>query len=128
MIKKIILCFLFFIPPVFAIDTDLKFVAVLIRHGDRTTLHNIPTSPKQCQTVTGQLTGMGMKEEYELGKKFRKLVTVEAGSYSVRLVELDHDTFPEIEFWDGSIDYLFACFAGSVPGRVVLKFQKNHFC
>ncbi|MBI4042483.1 MAG: hypothetical protein HY391_03295 [Deltaproteobacteria bacterium] len=64
---------------------------------------------------------------FELGKKFKKLVTVEAHSSSVRLVDLDHDSFPEIEFWDGSIDYLFASFAGSPPARVVLKFQKDHY-
>lgn len=64
---------------------------------------------------------------FELGKKLRKLVTVEANSSSVRLVDLDRDGFPEIEFWDGAIDYLFASFAGSPAGRVVLKFKKDHY-
>lgn len=64
---------------------------------------------------------------FELGKKFKKLVTVEALSSSIRLVDLDHDGYPEIEFWDGAIDYQFACFAGSPGGRVVLKFQKDHY-
>lgn len=64
---------------------------------------------------------------FELGRKLKKLVTVEANSSSIRLVDLDHDGFPEIEFWDGAIDYLFACFAGSPGGRVVLKFQKDHY-
>lgn len=64
---------------------------------------------------------------FELGKKLTKLVTVEANSSSVRLVDLDHDGYPEIEFWDGSIDYLFASFAGSPGGRVVLKYKNNHY-
>lgn len=64
---------------------------------------------------------------FEIGKKLKKLVTVEANSSSVRLVDLDHDSFPEIEFWDGAIDYLFASFAGSPGGRVVLKYQNNHY-
>lgn len=64
---------------------------------------------------------------FELGKKLKKLVSVEANSSSVRLVDLDRDGFPEIEFWDGAIDYQFACFAGSPGGRVILKFQKDHY-
>lgn len=64
---------------------------------------------------------------FELGKKLRKLVTVEAGSSSIRLVDLDQDGFPEIEFWDGAIDYQFASFAGSPGGRIVLKFQNDHY-
>jgi hypothetical protein len=64
---------------------------------------------------------------FELGKKLKKLVTVEANSSSIRLVDLDRDGFPEIEFWDGSIDYQFASFAGSPGGRVVLKFHKDHY-
>lgn len=64
---------------------------------------------------------------FELGKKLKKIATVEAGSSSIRLVDLDHDGFPEIEFWDGSIDYQFASFAGSPPGRIVLKFKNNQY-
>jgi len=64
---------------------------------------------------------------FELGKRLKKLVTVEAFSSSIRLVDLDHDGYPEIEFWDGAIDYQFACFAGSPGGRVVLKFRKDHY-
>jgi len=64
---------------------------------------------------------------FELGKNLKKLVTVEAGSSSIRFVDLDHDGFPELEFWDGAIDYQFASFAGSPGGRVVLKFRKDHY-
>ncbi len=64
---------------------------------------------------------------FELGKNLKKLVTVKALSSSIRLVDLDHDGYPEIEFWDGSIDYQFASFSGSPGGRVVLKFRKDHY-
>lgn len=64
---------------------------------------------------------------FELGKKIKEIATVEAQSSSVHLVDLDHDGYPEIEFWDGAIDYIFACFAGSPGGRVILKFQKDHY-
>lgn len=64
---------------------------------------------------------------FELGKKFKKLVTVEANSSTICLVDLDHDRVLEIEFWGEAIDYQFASFAGSPGGRVVLKFQKDHY-
>lgn len=64
---------------------------------------------------------------FELGKKFKKLATIQANSSSVRFVDLDHDGFPELEFLDGAIDYRFACFAGSPGGRVVLRFKKDHY-
>ncbi|MBK7890111.1 MAG: hypothetical protein IPJ84_04465 [Bdellovibrionales bacterium] len=54
-------------------------------------------------------------------------MTVEALSASIRLVDLDRDGYPEIEFWDGAIDEQFACFARSPGGRVVLKFRKDHY-
>lgn len=64
---------------------------------------------------------------FELGKTLKKLVTVESGSSDIRFVDLDHDGVPEIEFWDGAIDYQFASFAGSPAGRVVLKFRSDHY-
>ena len=64
---------------------------------------------------------------FELGKNLKKLVTVEANSSSIRLIDLDNDGFPEVEFLDGSIDYLFASFAKSPGGRVVLKFKNNQY-
>ncbi len=64
---------------------------------------------------------------FELGNNLKKLVTVEALSSSIRLVDLDHDGNLEIEFWDGAIDEKFACFARSPGGRVVLKFRKDHY-
>ncbi len=64
---------------------------------------------------------------FELGKKFRKITTVEANSSSVRLVDLDNDGFPEIEFYDGAIDYIFTSFGDSPGGRVVLKFKNGQY-
>jgi hypothetical protein len=64
---------------------------------------------------------------FELGKKFKHLTTVSAGSSNIKLVDLDHDGFPEIEFYDGSIDYLFASYAESPPGRIILKFNKDNY-
>ena len=64
---------------------------------------------------------------FELGESIKKLVTVEANSSSIHFVDLDHDGFPEIEFLDGSIDYLFSSFAHSPGGRVVLKFKNDHY-
>ena len=57
---------------------------------------------------------------FELGNAFKHLVTVDALSSDIRLVDLDKDGFPEIEFHDGAIDYLFASYAGS-PGSVLEK-------
>lgn len=64
---------------------------------------------------------------FELGKKFRKITTVEGGSYGFEFVDLDQDKIPEIEFWDGPIDYVFSSFAHSSQGRTVLKFIKNQY-
>lgn len=64
---------------------------------------------------------------FELGRKLRKIATVEANSASIRLVDLDRDGIPEIEFLDGAIDYLFASYAFSPAARVVLKFRNDHY-
>lgn len=64
---------------------------------------------------------------FELGNTFKHLVTVDAQSSDIRLVDLDNDGYPEIEFHDGAIDYLFASYAGSPGGRVVLKFNQDHY-
>lgn len=64
---------------------------------------------------------------FELGKNFRKITTIEGGSYGFEFVDLDNDKFPEIVFWDGPIDYVFSSFAHSAQGRTVLKFTNNHY-
>lgn len=64
---------------------------------------------------------------FEMGKTFRKIVTVSGGSYGFKLVDLDKDKIPEIEFWDNPIDYVFASFAHSAQGKTVLKFVNNQY-
>jgi hypothetical protein len=64
---------------------------------------------------------------FELGETFRHITTVEGGSYGFQLASLDGDNIPEIELSDGAIDYQFASFAFSPPGRVVLKFIRDHY-
>jgi len=64
---------------------------------------------------------------FELGKAIKEIARVDAHSSSIRLADLDHDALPEIEFWDGAIDYSFASFAGSPGGRVVLKLQNGQY-
>lgn len=64
---------------------------------------------------------------FELGENFKKIVTVKSDSYNITLSDLDQDNIPEIQFWEGAIDYLFASFAHSSPGRVVLKFTDGNY-
>jgi hypothetical protein len=64
---------------------------------------------------------------FELGETFRQIVAIDGGSYGFTLADLNHDRIPEIEFSDGVIDYVFACFAGSPPGRVILKFTGDKY-
>ncbi len=64
---------------------------------------------------------------FEMGENFHKIAEVEGGSYYINLIDLDGDKIPEIEFYDGAIDYQFASFAGSPPGRVVLKYVGDRY-
>lgn len=50
---------------------QLKLVIVLIRHGDRTSLHRLPNYPMLWEKNLGELTGLGMQQEYALGQQFR---------------------------------------------------------
>lgn len=51
----------------------LLFALDLIRHGDRTPIYTIPTSPPfHWQEGEGQLTPEGMRQEYQLGVSLRK--------------------------------------------------------
>lgn len=52
-------------------ESQLKLIIVLIRHGDRTSFHYFPTIASSRNRVPGQLTGIGMRQEYNLGKQFR---------------------------------------------------------
>jgi lysosomal acid phosphatase len=53
-------------------EEKLIFAIDLIRHGDRTPIHPIPTISYQWKEGLGQLTPEGMREEYELGKQLRQ--------------------------------------------------------
>lgn len=56
---------------VFAADT-LVFAIDIIRHGDRTPVTLLPTVDYQWNEGLGQLTALGMQQEYMLGASLRK--------------------------------------------------------
>lgn len=49
----------------------LIFAVDVIRHGDRNPIIEIPTAPHDWPEGLGQLTPLGMHQEYELGKEHR---------------------------------------------------------
>jgi acid phosphatase len=51
-------------------EKKLLFAVDLIRHGDRTPVIEIPGAPHHWPEGLGQLTPLGMQQEYNLGKKF----------------------------------------------------------
>jgi hypothetical protein len=53
-------------------DDKLVFAADLIRHGDRTPVSNIPNAPYTWPLEPGELTPLGMQQEFQLGQTFRK--------------------------------------------------------
>src|SRR5579883_673180 len=50
---------------------QLIFAVDLIRHGDRTPIHEIPKSPYSWKEGLGELTAEGMRQEFQLGTLFR---------------------------------------------------------
>ncbi len=50
----------------------LIFAIDIIRHGDRTPLIELPKAPHHWQEGLGQLTPIGMVQEYQLGKRLRE--------------------------------------------------------
>lgn len=50
----------------------LIFAIDIIRHGDRTPEKELPADPHHWKEGLGQLTPIGMHQEFELGKKFRE--------------------------------------------------------
>ncbi|MBX9578229.1 MAG: histidine phosphatase family protein [Chthoniobacterales bacterium] len=76
----------------------LIFAVDLIRHGDRTPIIAIPKAPHHWPEGLGQLTPLGMHQEYELGQKFQhryidqeKLLPriYQAGTLYVRSTDVD---------------------------------------
>lgn len=64
----IILC----MPAISFSAEKLIFALDLIRHGDRTPIDAISTVPYQWRIGLGQLTAEGMRQEFEMGRRFRK--------------------------------------------------------
>lgn len=57
--------------PLFATE-NLVFAIDLVRHGDRTPIHEIPASPHVWEEGLGELTPLGMQQAYNLGVVLRK--------------------------------------------------------
>ncbi|KAM7176663.1 prostatic acid phosphatase-like [Macrochelys suwanniensis] len=58
-----------------AAERTLKFVVAIFRHGDRTPVENFPTGlhkESEWPQGFGQLTKIGMQQQYELGQYVRK--------------------------------------------------------
>lgn len=54
-------------------SSQLLLAIDLIRHGDRTPLHEIPTSPHTWKLGLGTLTAAGAAQEFKLGRHLRGL-------------------------------------------------------
>lgn len=79
-IQRIILssiCTLVFSTSAFAADTMI-FASEIIRHGDRTPHLALPTAPYDWPEGIGELTAIGMQQEYQLGVSMRKTYVLEA--------------------------------------------------
>src|SRR5271157_460200 len=55
------------------------FVVDVIRHGDRTPIDEIPAAPHFWAEGLGQLTAIGMRQEFELGTKLRSAYVAQDG-------------------------------------------------
>ena len=55
-----------------AVQEKLVFAVTLIRHGDRTPVYAIQTSPHKWEIGLGELTPHGMNQEFKLGTELRK--------------------------------------------------------
>mmetsp|Transcript_13047 Transcript_13047/g.37013 ORF Transcript_13047/g.37013 Transcript_13047/m.37013 type:complete len:308 (+) Transcript_13047:68-991(+) len=53
-------------------EGEVKMVVVLTRHGDRTPVRVFPNVKSEWPEGWGQLTGVGMRQHYELGQHYRK--------------------------------------------------------
>jgi len=71
MLKPIFLFFCIIANTAFASE-KLIFAIDIIRHGDRTPLIEFPKAPHHWKEGLGQLTAIGMSQEYQLGQRLRK--------------------------------------------------------
>ncbi len=62
-----------------AATDKLIFAIDIIRHGDRTSIRDLPNVNHIWQEGLGQLTAVGMRQEYELGKKLHHRYIIEEG-------------------------------------------------
>lgn len=65
------ICMLFCVNVIAQTKEKLIFALDLIRHGDRTSIGTIPAAPHQWPEGNGQLTEVGMNQEFQLGAKLR---------------------------------------------------------
>lgn len=65
-------CCFIFTTQTFA-DDKLIFAIDVIRHGDRTPIQLIPKAPYLWPEGLGELTALGMKQEFDLGQEHRQL-------------------------------------------------------
>lgn len=63
--------------PVLAANEKLIFALDLVRHGDRTGSDDFPTAPHTWSEGAGQLTSLGMKQQYQLGVKLHQRYMVD---------------------------------------------------
>lgn len=63
--------------PSFAANEKLVFALDLVRHGDRTASDDLPAAPHQWMEGEGQLTALGMQQEYQLGLKLHQRYMVD---------------------------------------------------
>lgn len=64
---------------------------------------------------------------FELGKKFRKIIELEAFTMQYDLLNLDKDRNLEIEILDGSTRGVFTSTVDTAYGRVIMKFVDNEY-
>lgn len=72
MLIFLFLVVIFLINPYALAKDELVFAIDIIRHGDRTTLKNIANSNKYFKEGNGELTAIGMQQEFKLGVQLRK--------------------------------------------------------
>ncbi|KTC86846.1 histidine phosphatase family protein [Legionella brunensis] len=99
-IRSLIAVFLTASIPVWAIAANerLVFALDLIRHGDRTPFVTLPNAPHTWSEGDGQLTALGMQQEYQLGIKLHQRYIIDnhllpanyqANTIYVRSTEVD---------------------------------------